>query len=110
MSLSSMALGVVLIASLPQPGLEELLHYHNLPKIGRTQSVSNCYAQTNNNRKFDLTRLCGSVPTSSPTGAGNYSSGNSSSGSSGVCNVPTDIASDGSLCGGRAASGKKGGR
>jgi hypothetical protein len=115
MSLSSVALGVVLIASLPQPGFEESLDYHKFPNIDRTQSVPNCYAQTHNTRNFDLTRLCGFIPTSSSssggyTGGGGYSSGNSSGGSGGVCNVPSDTASDGSHCGGRAASEKKGGR
>ena len=109
MSLSSAVLGVVLIASLPQLGFEKSLHYHRFQNIGRTQSVSNCYAQTSNNRKFDLTRLCGSVPTSSPTGGSGFTS-NSPGGSIGVCNEPSDTASDGSRCGGRAASGKKGGR
>lgn len=73
-----------------------------------------CYAQTNTPRKFDLTRLCGAVTAESNLGsAGDGAS--SFSGSlnprpSGTCNVASDIASDGSRCGGRAASEKKGGR
>jgi hypothetical protein len=95
MSLSSAALGVVLIASLPHPGFEESLHYHRFPNITRTQSVPNCYAQTHNNKKFDLTRLCGSTPTSKLTG--------------GVCNTP-NTASNISRCTDSSASKKKSGQ
>jgi hypothetical protein len=73
-----------------------------------------CYAQTNTPRKFDLTRLCGSVMAESNlSGAGDSASsysGGSNASSSGICNTPNDIASNGSRCGGRAASEKKGGR
>ena len=79
-----------------------------------TRFNSLCYAQTHTPKTFDLTRLCGAVTAeSNPSGtSGGVSS--SSSGSnpnpSGDCNTPDDIASDGSRCGGRAASEKKGGR
>jgi hypothetical protein len=43
-------------------------------------------------------------------GGASYHSYPSGSSSSGVCNVPSDVARDGSRCGGRAASEKRGGR
>jgi hypothetical protein len=77
-----------------------------------SQNSTLCYAQTNTPRTFDLTRLCGSVGVESNSGGvSSYSGGSNPSASpSGVCNVPSDTASDGSRCGGRAASEKKGGR
>jgi hypothetical protein len=80
-----------------------------------TRLNSVCYAQTNTARKFDLTRLCGAVTSESNLGGTDggvsSSSGSSNPKPSGTCNVASDIiASDGSRCGGRAASEKKGGR
>jgi uncharacterized membrane protein YgcG len=70
---------------------------------------------------LNLESLCGYVPTVAVSagggGGGSLSSGTVSSGggggggsSSGPCNVASDRASDGSLCGGRAASERSGGR
>ena len=112
MSISITALSAVLIASLPQSGLEESLSYHKYPNTDLNQNAPSCYPQTNN-KDFDLTRLCGFVPTSSLSGGG-YSGGggysSNSGGGSGVCNTPNDRASNGNRCGDRAASERKGGR
>jgi hypothetical protein len=100
---------VVLIASLHQPGFEQSLDYYKYPNTDLNQNTPNCYAQTNNTRAFDLTRLCGFTPKTSPTGGG-YSTSGGTPPSTGVCNTPDDRASNGSRCGGRAASERKGGR
>ncbi|MEH2100914.1 MAG: hypothetical protein V7K76_14410 [Nostoc sp.] len=106
-----------------QPGFEEALHKSNYP-IGSNETL--CYAKTDTPNTFDLSRLCGFVsapmPVSNVSTSYNRLSGDSSHGgtgytkfstggtSSGVCNFPSDIARDGSRCGGRAASERPGGR
>jgi hypothetical protein len=108
MSLPTAALSIVLIASSPQSGLEQSVNYYKYPKTHSQQAMPNCYVQTGNARSFDLTRLCGFISSPSATSTDdNYSGGGSSTG---VCNVPSDRASDGSRCGGRAASRREGGR
>lgn len=71
-----------------------------------------CYAKTDAPSTFDLSRLCGSavVPTSTSGGYSGSSYRYLSTGgtSNGVCNVPSDIARDGSRCGGRAANERLG--
>jgi len=68
---------------------------------------------------LNLESICNYVPVvvaaPSGDGGGSLSSGTVSSGggggsSSGPCNNPSDRASDGSRCGGRAASERSGGR
>ncbi|MBH8564440.1 hypothetical protein I8748_20015 [Nostoc sp. CENA67] len=88
--------------------------YQSLYPVASNDSLI-CYAETNTPNTFDLTRLCGSVSTP-PSSNSNYGGGasyNTFSGgstSTGRCNTPNDIASDGSRCGGRAASERPGGR
>ncbi|MDZ8138850.1 MAG: hypothetical protein RM049_26700 [Nostoc sp. DedQUE04] len=104
-----------------QPGLEEALQGSNYP-TGSNEAL--CYAKTDAPSTFDLSRLCGLIskpmlinntaitgasynrlPSDSSTYSGNsYRNFSSGSTSSGVCNVPSDIARDSSRCGGRAAS------
>ncbi|QLE42208.1 hypothetical protein FD723_18485 [Nostoc sp. C052] len=112
-----------------QPGFEKALHNSNYPTAS---NEALCYAKTDTPSTFDLSRLCGliSAPTvnngsasyrnfstggiSSPapvnTSSSSYGSFSAGSTSSGVCNVPSDTARDGSRCGGRAASERRGGR
>lgn len=101
-----------------QPNFEQAL-YKSLYPTGSNNSFI-CYAETNTPNTFDLTRLCGFV--SAPSSVSTPSSSNSSYGgasynrfsgggtSTGRCNTPNDIASDGSRCGGRAASERPGGK
>lgn len=108
---------------------EGSLQYHSYPTAAPATNLF-CYAKTNTRTTFDLARLCGFVTTPSPTSsnggrtpsstpspASSFGSGTPSGASyrgggtsSGVCNVPTDIARDGSQCGGRAASERPGGK
>lgn len=107
-----------------QPGFDEALHKSNYP-TGSNETL--CYAKTDTPDTFDLSRLCGFVsapmPVSNVSTSYNRLSGDDSSQShpgytkfstggtsSGVCNIPSDIARDGSRCGGRAASERPGGR
>lgn len=105
-----------------QPGFEQAL-YKSLYPTGSNDSFI-CYAETDTPNTFDLTRLCGSVSTPSSVsappssnssyGGASYNrfSGGSGGGTStsGRCNTPNDTASDGSRCGGRAASERRGGK
>jgi len=67
-----------------------------------------CYAKTDTPNTFDLSRLCGFIQVGSQDNGG-FSSGYSGGGSRGICRYPSDIARDGSRCGGRASSDKEGG-
>jgi uncharacterized membrane protein YgcG len=104
--------------------VEENIQVYEYPAIEPEVNLL-CYVTTKTPTNFDLSRLCGFVGAPSSTsggtsfGGGNYPSGGTSFGgssyrnggaSSGVCNSPSDIASDGSRCGGRASSEKRGGR
>ena len=103
-----------------QPGFEQALK--SLYPTGSNNSLI-CYAETDTPNTFDLTRLCGSVsapssvstPSSSNSSYGGasynrFSSGSGGGTSTGRCNTPNDTASDGSRCGGRAASERRGGK
>ncbi|OUL25452.1 hypothetical protein BV378_15390 [Nostoc sp. RF31YmG] len=107
--------------------VEENIQVYEYPVIEPDVNLL-CYVTTKTPTNFDLSRLCGfvSAPSTSGGNSRNYSSGSNSVKSnfggdsypsyptgvtpSKVCNVPSDIASDGSRCGGRAASEKQGGR
>lgn len=110
MGATSYLLSTILIASVPQTGMESALEYRNYPESEANGQTFVCYAETNTPKTFDLSRLCGfeASPLPSTTGGGGGIA--SSSSGSGKCNVPNDRASDGSRCGDRAASKRKGGR
>ncbi|MEH2419714.1 MAG: hypothetical protein V7K48_01815 [Nostoc sp.] len=116
-----------------QPGFEQALYKSLYPTVSNNSLI--CYAETNTPNTFDLTRLCGFVSTpssvstspsvSTPSSVSTSPSSNSSYGgasynrfsggsgggtSTGICNTPNDTASDGSRCGGRAASERRGGK
>ncbi|MEB3218434.1 MAG: hypothetical protein VKN72_19675 [Nostocales cyanobacterium 94392] len=110
MGAASYLLSTVLIASVPQSGIESALKYRNYPESKVSGQSFVCYAQTSTPKTFDLSRLCGFKPSASSSETGGGSSSTSSSSGNGRCNVASDRASDGSLCGGRAASERKGGR
>lgn len=110
MGATSYLLSTILIASVPQTGMESALKYRNYPESKANGQTFVCYAETNTPKTFDLSRLCGFEASPLPSYSGGGSSRASSSSGSGKCNVPSDRASDGSRCGGRAASVKKGGR
>jgi hypothetical protein len=96
--------------------VEENIQTYEYPAIEPDVNLL-CYVTTKTPTNFDLGRLCGFVAAPSPVSS-NYSDGYSGGGSSypgggsssGVCNYPDDIASDGSRCGGRAASERRGGK
>jgi len=80
-----------------------------------------CFMHMPTGSSLNLESICNYVPVvvAAPSGGGggSTSSGSVSSGggggggsSSGSCNNPSDTASDGSRCGGRAASARPGGR
>jgi hypothetical protein len=100
------------VASVPQPGLEAALNHKLYQPVDDGVATPSCFVQTETPTRFDLSRLCGIAPANatvnSSEGSGYSSNGGGSSG--GICNTPTDRARDGSLCGGRAASERKGGR
>lgn len=113
-SIVSLLSSVVIIspALAERGGFEEALQYRNFPITEYDSSL--CYAKTDSPKTFDLTRLCGFVGTPVSTDNSVYSGGGGGSYgggvSSGKCNYSSDIASDGSRCGGRASSEKTGGR
>ncbi|MEO0687680.1 MAG: hypothetical protein AAFY76_22175, partial [Cyanobacteria bacterium J06649_11] len=90
--------------------MESSLKYHNYPSSKAIGQSFICYAETGNSKMFDLSRICGFKPSSLPSETGGGVSKASSNPGNGKCNTPNDRASDGSRCGGRAASEKKGGR
>lgn len=112
------------VAAQNQSSFEEALQTSNYPTARGNNFI--CYAETDTPNTFDLSRLCGSVPAplsvnsrSAPLpvngvyNGADYSKPSASverNTSSGVCNVPDDIARDGKRCGGRAASVRPGGR
>lgn len=110
-----------------QPGFEQALYKSLYPTVSNNSLI--CYAETNTPNTFDLTRLCGfvstpssvstspsvSAPPSSNSSYGGasynrFSGGSGGGTSTGRCNTPNDTASDGSRCGGRAASERRGGK
>lgn len=106
-----------------QPGFEQALYKSLYPTVSNNSLI--CYAETNTPNTFDLTRLCGFVSTPTPSSVSTSPSSNNSYGgasfnkfsggsgggtSTGKCNTPNDTASDGSRCGGRAASERRGGK
>lgn len=94
-----------------QPGLEKALEYRNFPATEYDSPF--CYANTDSPKTFDLTRLCGGIASPASFNGGGTSGGGSNYGAStgsGKCNYSSDTASDGSRCGGRAASRKRGGK
>ncbi|MHC5615458.1 MAG: hypothetical protein ACYTXA_31950 [Nostoc sp.] len=102
-----------------QSSFEEALQRNNYPTAKGNSFI--CYAETNTPNTFDLSRLCGSVPAplsvNSPSASvpapllvNSPSASVERNTSSGPCNVPDDIARDGSRCGGRAASVRPGGK
>lgn len=87
------------------------------PQVSRATAENQlrCFMHMPTGSSLNLESICNYVPiiVAAPSGGGSSSSGSSSGGggsSSGRCNVASDRASDGSLCGGRAASERPGGR
>ncbi|MEA5595745.1 hypothetical protein [Rivularia sp. UHCC 0363] len=109
MGATSYLLSTLLIASVPQTGMESALKYRNYPSSKTSGQTFVCYAQTSTPKTFDLSRLCGFKPSPSVSETGG-SGGTVTGSGSGRCDTPNQTASDGSLCGGRAASERKGGR
>lgn len=102
------------IAAAPGAGLNGSLVERGYPFVANPKlDPPSCFAESLGTT-FDLSRICGYAP-SAPVGieGGSFvggSGGSGGGGGGGSCDVPSDIASNGSRCGGRAASEKSGGR
>lgn len=89
------------------------------PQVSRATAENQlrCFMHMPTGSSLNLESICNYFPVivAAPSGGGGGSSSSGTSGgggssSSGRCNVASDTASDGSRCGGRAASERSGGR
>jgi hypothetical protein len=113
--LSTLTVGIALALTLPVIASE-----YPFPSVSHRVAEQDlpCYMHNpaQPGRSLNLNQLCGAA-SSSPVNAsgatsigGAVSSGSAGGSNPGTCNLPTDRAKDGSLCGNRAASVRSGGR